>query len=250
MSEHQVGFFASIQSKVIVITIVVVTTILGCFAAVDISMKSSRMQQDLLHSTEITATRLADNLKLPLWDLNKEVIEDTVAAELLAQDVYAVGVFDYDKDKQTLFAGSKRDSDWNIGGFDGLILVDLIKRSAEIAYNDETIGRVDVYLSPRFMNEELLRSVRSVAITVLLLDLSIFVVLWLVFRSLLINPISYLSEVAEKISRGSFEQDLRYGNRADEIGMVAQAIGRMQISLRIALRRLAQIRTAAKAKAG
>jgi methyl-accepting chemotaxis protein len=244
MSNSQVKLFASIQFKVIIITIAVITTILGCFAAVDIALKNTRMQQELTRSTEIVAQRLADNLKLPLWDLSQEAIEDALTAELLVPDVYAVAVYDYDKSGHKLFAGRKRDANWQVVGFDGYTPPDAVKQVLQINYHGEQLGRVEVYLSPRFKNEELLASMRNLALAVVLVDLSIFAVLWLVFRLILINPISYLSTVAEKISLGQFDQDLRFDNRNDEIGMIAQAIGRMQVSLSMAIRRLNQMRPA------
>jgi len=70
------------------------------------------------------------------------------------------------------------------------------------------------------------------AATVVLVTL----IAWLSARAV-VNPIRKLTDVAERMSLGDLnaEIDIRSG---DEVGLLAQAIGRMQVSLRMAMQRL------------
>ncbi len=70
------------------------------------------------------------------------------------------------------------------------------------------------------------------AVTVLL----VIAIAWFSARSL-VTPIMKLTDAAERMSLGDLNVKIDVGSR-DEIGLLAQAIGRMQTSLQIAMRRL------------
>lgn len=74
--------------------------------------------------------------------------------------------------------------------------------------------------------------------TYLLLGITAFVVIviaWLLGRAIG-KPIKQLTEVAERISVGDMEAAINIKSR-DEIGNLAEAISRMQDSLRLAIER-------------
>ena len=62
------------------------------------------------------------------------------------------------------------------------------------------------------------------------------VIAWFSARGL-VNPIMKLTETAERMSLGDMNVKIDVTSR-DEIGLLAQAIGRMQTSLRMAMDRL------------
>jgi len=64
-------------------------------------------------------------------------------------------------------------------------------------------------------------------------------VLLMLLRSLIIKPIMQLSESVERTSRGEPGIELDFSRR-DELALVANAIERMQVSLRIAMGRLSR----------
>lgn len=66
--------------------------------------------------------------------------------------------------------------------------------------------------------------------------LLVIVIAWFSARSL-VTPIMKLTDAAERMSLGDLNVKIEGGSR-DEIGLLAQAIGRMQTSLQIAMRRL------------
>jgi methyl-accepting chemotaxis protein len=59
---------------------------------------------------------------------------------------------------------------------------------------------------------------------------------WLSARAV-VNPIKKLTDVAERMSLGDLNAEIDIKSR-DEVGLLAQAIGRMQVSLRMAMQRL------------
>jgi methyl-accepting chemotaxis protein len=72
-----------------------------------------------------------------------------------------------------------------------------------------------------------------------LLGITVVIVLFIALISAraLVRPIRSLTEVAERMSMGDLNMQIDIASR-DEIGLLAQAIGRMQTSLRLAMDRL------------
>ena len=103
MSNHQVNVFSSIQFKVIVVTVATITMIFGCFSVVDHFLKHSRVQDELIQATDIAARRLAENQKIPVWDLNPELARALLLVEMQVADVYALAVYEYTKEGETVF---------------------------------------------------------------------------------------------------------------------------------------------------
>ena len=66
------------------------------------------------------------------------------------------------------------------------------------------------------------------------------IIAWLAARAV-VNPIMELTDVAERMSLGELDAKITVASR-DEVGLLAQAIGRMQTSLRLAMKRLRRTR--------
>lgn len=248
MQHRKIEFFSSIQVKVILVTIITITTILGAFAFYDITQRRNAMLDDLRQSAKISVSRLAENLRIPVWNVDRKLVDDALAAEMLDKDLYAVVIHDSEEGK--LLAGKRRNIQWETIEMESTKLASKktadIYESQDIIYEDKKIGSIDLYFSTKFKDEALEASTTRVILTVLILDLIIFVVLLVVFRIFLIKPLMHLSDVAENVSRGQLNHNIEFGDRRDEIAYVAQAIERMQISLRIAMGRLTRTGQAAK----
>ncbi len=232
---QHISLFSSVQAKIIGVTILVTTLVLGGFAAYDVKTTSDNLRRDLIADGNNAALRLASTLSTPMWDLDAELVADTLLSEMLDRDVYAAVVTE--KDKNEAFSGYERDATWNAGPYAGAAGSELIRTTQEIRYRNDVIGTVDVWMSPRFIDIEVRDSMVRLIIILLALDLIILIVLSLVFHGLLVQPILRLSQAAERISRGEGGVELDT-QRRDEIGLVATAIQRLQVSLGIAMDRL------------
>jgi methyl-accepting chemotaxis protein len=82
-----------------------------------------------------------------------------------------------------------------------------------------------------------LKSTQSVAILILIGTIIMVVLIALAMGRTLVKPIAKLTRTADRISVGELDIEIRL-NRNDEIGDLANAIGRMQDSIRIAIERL------------
>lgn len=73
--------------------------------------------------------------------------------------------------------------------------------------------------------------------SVLVLSLAAAVIIWIVVARKITQPIIMLTDAAEKMSLGDLSINIDIDSK-DEIGALAKAIGRMQISLKLAMDRL------------
>lgn len=239
---NRIPLFRSISFKIVCIILVLNTLILGGFTAYNIQTATHAMQSELHKLAEVTATRLAKHVMIPLWDLDKEQIDEMLNSEMLEKHLAAILV--RDSDGKTVFAGKERNATWqaqnartsgvsNTTGF--------IQQKQRILKGTEKIGEVEVYLTPKFMQAALQQETGQRVLSVLVVDVALFIVVLLALRRLVIRPIGQLAAAADGISLGNLDVSIGIQTQ-DEIGRVADAMERMKISLRLAMQRLQQTR--------
>lgn len=242
MSDKKINVLLSVQAKIIFITILIITIILGAYAVYDINRSQALVDKDLNELAKVTAQKLESNLRIPLWNLDSDLVSDTVIAEMLTKDISAILVFD--SNGYDLVSGRQRSSNWDVleasRNYKPVKDSDDLRREALITYKNQTIGKVIVYVSKSFKKKELKSSMLGLVLTLLLLDVTILLVLWVVMTNILRKPITLLSDAATQISRGDFNVNID-SNRNDEIGVVAASIERMKVSLNMAIQRLRRI---------
>ena len=232
----------SIQAKIIITSVAMTTFFLLGFAAYDYRVNSDQKYNDLQQSANIVAERLAVNLSIPLWDLDNILVGETLDAEMLNPNVFALVLVD--SDGSSVFTAKQRDTDWAVQDIDDkTTFIEGIQRESDfsslrdIKYKGEKIGTIRVFFTSRFIVQQLNEILITTLVTIIILDVMIFIAFLFLLRIVVIKPIMILSESVERMSRGELDIQLKL-NRRDEIGLVANAIERMQISLRIAMGRL------------
>lgn len=230
-----VGWKNSIQTTISAILILLTTIILLGFVLFNYFAAKSKMNEELKHFSEITSTRLSKYLVEPLWGVDEKQIEDSLNSEMMEKRIYAIIIFD--RDTKRVFMGKKRDSNWKLVATKGNITGKNIKNRKKITRGKETIGDVEVYVTSKFMEEELYRSVVNLVITAIVLNIAIFLAIFITFRKIIIKPVMKLTDVAERMSVGDLNVKIDIKSK-NEVGLLAEAIERMQFSLRLALDRL------------
>ncbi len=192
----------SIRTRMSVILIIQTTLILGLFGVYDYLSIQSRSVAELRQVAEATATRLSRSLVTPLWDLDNGLAVETVRSEMSDRRISAIAV--RGAVGEGLIGGMVRDSDWRPvpaeSGFDGALPDDLIHRREVIRKDEMALGQVDVYVTPRFMREELSEALIHTAVKVLIIDGAIFIALFLALGRLLVRP---LRRVVKGLSDGA-----------------------------------------------
>jgi nitrate/nitrite-specific signal transduction histidine kinase len=238
-TQQKVSWLHSIQTQVAFATIVITTLVLGGFAIYNTIVNKQKMESQLKQLAEITATRLSKHLVIPLWDLDQNSAEEAVKAEMLEQQIYAIIV--RDSNGTTTFAGKTRDRNWEISDLQlsGVGAQGMASSTQNITYQGEVIGKVEVYLTPQFLEAELQQTTLDILIQVLVLDLLIFLLVFLILRKLILQPVDKLTEAAESMSRGNLGTKITIRSK-NELRMVADAMDRMRESLQITMNELRQ----------
>ena len=229
----RVSWLNSIQTRISAILIILTTAILFVFVLFNYYATKSRINSELDHFTRITAERLSKYLAEPLWGVEEERIEDSFNSEMMEKRIYGILVFD--RDTKGVFMGKKRDDkNWNIIPAKSKIKGKFIKKRMSITRSGDIIGDVEVYVTFKFMEEELTRSVITIVIMAIVLNITIFFAIFVVFRNIIIQPIMKLTRVAERMSMGDLNVKIDIQSR-NEVGLLVEAIKRMQTSLGMAL---------------
>jgi len=232
----RVSIFRSLQTKILITLLLVTTLILAGFAVVNVTQARARLESDLQRLAETTVQRLSQHLIGPLWSLNTEQIVESIEATMLERRVFAVIV--REEDRETKFVGRQRDRNWNITEAQSNPRGDYILSKTTLLHNnEEMIGVLEVYVSRRFLEEQFEAQVRSEVVRAGALDLALIIVTLVLLRGVVVSPIRRLTEASEKIAAGQLSTKIDITSR-DEIGMLGDAINKLQTSLRIAMERM------------
>jgi len=230
--------FNSIQMKIGSILIFTVTVILAGYGIFDFFATRAEMEKDLKDFAGFVITQMADGLKEPMWDLAPDVVEGVINAGMLEKRIYAIFVRDEDG---KMFPGSKmRDDNWNPIIASGSISGDYYLKRKKITKDDTILGDVEIYLSYRFMREKLRNSIIRIFITFVILNISIFLILFFSIRKSFVSPVNRIVQRVRSVSRGDLsESDDKFKSdmlRKDEIGMMTNDLSIMISRIRDVLK--------------
>ncbi len=231
----RIAWHRTIRTKLIAVIILITSIVLGVTGYFAYKYIEQQEQAELSELAEVSATRLSQHLVIPMWNLDREQVSELLSAEM--QELRVAAIVIRDEDNSTLFAAKERNDAGEIVESVGSISGNYISVDRKVLNNDQEIGVVSMFVTPKFMEEELKNFGQGVIATVVILDFVIFIIMMVVLGRLLINPIMELAAGAEKISRGDLNQTFDVSAR-DEIGYLAATFNKMQSSLRVAIRRL------------
>jgi sigma-B regulation protein RsbU (phosphoserine phosphatase) len=235
MSRGIIRWYSTIRIKVVSVVIISCTLVLGSLSAYKIINEQKQLTADLHKLAGVTSQRLSKHLIGPMWDLDKDLVNATLEAEMLEDNVQAIVV--WDEGAKLVFAARERDTNGGLVDSNGAITGDLIKAVNTVNNGTKSIGEVAVFVSRRQLSQQLTASTIANLITLLALVTVMAIVMTIVMNQIIIGPITRLAKHAEDISRGNLKQKILPESR-DEIGQLAESFHRMQTSLRIAFKRI------------
>jgi methyl-accepting chemotaxis protein len=232
----KVAWYRSVQTKITLTLVVVVTLILTGFGLYNLNEAQQRLDQELQDLSETTVQRLSQHVIGPFWSLNDDQIAEQLEATMLERRVFAVVL--RDRDRETVYMGRQRDADWQVRELASEPTGDLVRSRTNLVRDDgEMIGVLEVYVTRQFLEEQFNELMLQEIGRGVILDIVIILVTLIMLRRLLVTPIRQLTDAADRISAGQLNTTIDVRSR-DEIGLLAGAIGKLQTSLRIAIERM------------
>ncbi len=227
----------SLQFNIGIRLIVLTTLILAGFGVYQyVSLKSEKLAY-LTYLTDNTLNRLVNNLVTPLWEINDNQMHEVVLSEMGERTISAIVVKD---SEQRLLTARIRDEEWQIMETQDEIPASEVMRRQDILQQDEQLGTVEIHLTQQFLYAELARGALTTAISILFVDVTIFLVFWFSLRTVLLRPMNRVLGFANAIAAGDFTQVIDI-HRQDEIGKLAETFRNMQQAIAQALRETERI---------
>lgn len=235
MSKGNIRWYSTIRIKIVTVVILCCSIVLGGLSAYNAINAQKELNNDLHRLAGITSQRLSKHLIGPMWDLDNDLVDSTLEAEMLEDKIQAIVV--WDSDTKAVFSARERGAAGNLQVSSGAIAGDLIQSSSDVSNGERSIGEVAVFVSKNQLAQQLAHTTESSIITAIALIITMVIVMTIVINQVIIGPISRLSEHVDAISHGDLKRNIEVES-SDEIGQLAHAFHRMQSSLRVAFKRI------------
>lgn len=218
---------SSIQTKMILTLVLTATVILAGYALSDYLLTSARMKKEFANFAEYVVNQQSKSLALPLWYLDKEAIEGVINSAMTDKQLYAIRI----REETGIVYGKIRDDNWNIVEISNIFSGDYYARSKDIFHNNQKLGVVEVFLTPRFMQAKLGRATAGMLIAIIVLNISLISMLFISIRKSIIIPISLVAEGVRFIASGNLDRSIR-SKRMDEIGELSSNVEAMRLAIK------------------
>ncbi len=187
-----------VQTRIGVLIVVISLISFVVSGAYDYSSMRSNMLDELNQKADGLVERLSESLITPLWNVDQAAINRILLSEMNDKRIKAILVTE--DNGNNVFAGKIRNETWNIINFKNWPIGKFVKRKAEISIMNQPIGAVEIFLSPKFIDDELYQSLLNSLLRTMLLVILINLALFVTMRRILISPITKLSQTARQIS--------------------------------------------------
>ncbi|NNF98639.1 MAG: HAMP domain-containing protein [Desulfobacteraceae bacterium] len=225
----------SIQARMSAILVLVTIIIFAGFVYYNYVSTKKEMQNDLTTFADVASTRLSKGLVESVWALDEKQMEDTLDSEMLDQRISAIYI--KDRDGQSILSGKKRDRNEKPISSKTTATGDFIEKQSQLTKDDQKIGHVEVYLTPKYMQRALKKSIINMVVTAAVLIFAILLAAIISLKKMIAEPIQKLTAAADQMSMGDLGVLIDVQTKS-EIGSLAEALRRTQSSLSLALERL------------
>lgn len=216
----------SLKTRMGLSLFIIITLILALFGIYQYSKIKTNSLQELHDVAEITIDRLAENLASPIWQLDTPQIVNILNSEMREKRIYAIVVKENITDD--ILQARTRGENWEIVGLasEDDLGSNAVMKAKDVIKNDETIGRVHLYVTQKFMRAQLQRSIMETIISMVIIDLAALgFALFITFR--VTRSLEKLVSIANAIAAGHVGQTIQI-QRNDEIGQLAEVFRNMQ----------------------
>jgi len=189
-----------IQSKTIILVIIITSIVLIAFGAFDYIQVQKDMTTDLEESAKIIADRLSKTLVDPLWDMEMDKINNVIKAEMAEKRVFAVLV----EESGSVSTGRIRDENWEIIETDKDVEGKFIRSKRKLEKDGDVLGFVHVLNTPKFMEKALFRALMVVVFKMVFQNLLLIIALFIIIRQIIVKP---LLDVIKGLSESSIHVD-------------------------------------------
>ena len=202
----------TISFKLILSTLLLVTTLLVSFGAYDYQVQREILGEQQTKQLKLIESRLKLNLPAAIWNFNEEQVKGILNSEQQSDDVAFIQVLN-DSGKQTVHSNGAKTE------FSTKFNLEFIEYGQA-----SNVGSVILYFDHSQIHNALSTLATSFIIEGIILDLILVSAFWFLFGRLVTTPLSQVADALQDIARGEGDltRRIRVKNE-DEIGQVANS---------------------------
>ena len=216
----------SLTRIVITILILITTLVLVIFGAGSFFKQQKKLHHELNEELEAVSSQIASSMALPLWNLDFQQVDEIVKSIMQNRRVYAVTICEQSTETCNSWF---RNKDWKVATAVGEVSdTGLLKKVQEINFEDQYLGRFEVTLTPKFVDQELYNYLVRTAINILILNVLLVTILAFILQKLVLKPLKILERYAVGVQMGDVSADvLEKGRFFGELESLAFSFGNM-----------------------
>ena len=216
-------------SLLVVLTITLVLSLVGVYQYHTLSL---RMTESLQERADLAAIRLAISLRKAIFDYDEAMARNVILAEMKLKLISGVFVLEHEN---LLYGFFRQKSGEIIENGEILPETEYFTAKEKIENGEVTLGEVSVFITKQYLQQELQESLITTILQVVALDILIVILLTLLIRGILLQPLNRVVEFVTRLADGDLTQILLV-DRKDEMGELLQAINQMILKLQKTLR--------------
>ncbi len=240
----------TLAHKLILIVVLATTGTLAIFAGIQFSVTHQKLTEQVQTDAERSAEVLAAALSVPLWDMDDNAGRTIARAIMSERALLGVRVTEpvglYGGVSQEVPAEDSDGSTWMAfwrQGDGGPVAVEEIPRpdsevvtasspivKTAVGEERKRIGEVEVFLTTRHLQAGLAVSMRNIVLQIIALDIVIILILTLVIRRVLRQPLGKLRNTMDALRTGDLTVRAEVDSK-DELGEIADTFNRMPAEL-------------------
>ncbi len=210
----------SIQTKISLILVCVISVVISLFGVQQYIQKKIEITKNLTQFSIKVVDRLSNNLVNPLWNINDVQIDKTLMSEMKSKEIYGIIIKDNLNGK--IVSGKVRNKDWKVINYNKDIKGDFFESTKQIEYENNILGKVNVYVSKDILFEQLKKSIINITMVSITVNIVLVIGILLTLRLYIILPIRKITDFAAKLEKGDLSDQL--SESSDEIGLVSSAL--------------------------
>jgi serine phosphatase RsbU (regulator of sigma subunit) len=192
------------------------TFIFGGFMLIYYETTLREMDKELSQLSEFLGNYLSTSLIKPIWDTDSKAIDGVMEAAMNEKQVCAIFV----KDTLDNAYGKMRNEHWKTVSVSEVSFPhDAIVRKRNIIRKDESLGTLEICLTPKFMRMKLNSAMMKMLITLAVLDTLLFLLLFFSIRKTVISPVKEIAAYLRRLSAGDIPEVIsqKYRGEFNEI---------------------------------
>ena len=211
---------------ILIATFVVILTslLLGAFGQFNYWEKRERLTETLKSELAVIADQLSVSLALPLRGGDRVQVDRIIMVTMKERAITGIAVRG-----AGMMEARGRDTGWAVVPVDVVLpRQNLLLEERSIVVAGESIGTVSVSATPRFLENDLQKTLRSSVMFILVLDLLLTISIYLLLRRWVLRPLILVEAYAASVSSGGLPPASVHGKRfRGEVESLRTSIERM-----------------------